>query len=148
MQDFEKGGSEYHAAVRPRRGGGCGRGLPREARSFYTMDDLECQIFIQIYREKITETIDLSSPSFLYACVTNIIYFNFSLIVDVYKCKKMCIYKHFNNMHTMNIINFKGGVQVNPPEPPLRTGLPTEGGTNCQPKQVHLGYIKSDLFRP
>ena len=28
--------------------------------SFYTMDDLECQIFIQIYREKITETIDLS----------------------------------------------------------------------------------------
>ena len=29
-----------------------------------TMDDLECQIFIQIYREKVTETIDLSSPSF------------------------------------------------------------------------------------
>ena len=26
-------------------------------------------------------------------------------------------------MHTMNIINFKGGVQVNPPEPPLHTGL-------------------------
>ena len=41
-QDFENGGSEYHVAVRPRRGGGCGRG------SFYTMDDLECQIFIQI----------------------------------------------------------------------------------------------------
>ena len=38
-------------------------------RSFYTMDDLECQIFIQIYREKITETIDLSSPSFLDASV-------------------------------------------------------------------------------
>ena len=52
-----------------RRGGGYGRGLPREARSFYTMDDLECQIFIQIYREKITETIDLSSPSFLDASV-------------------------------------------------------------------------------
>ena len=34
-----------------------------------TMDDLECQIFIQIYREKITETIDLSSPSFLDASV-------------------------------------------------------------------------------
>ena len=79
-------------AVRPRRGGGCGRG------SFYTMDDLECHIFIQIlYREKITETIDLSSPSFLDASVktfTNIIYINFSLIGDVYKCKKMCIYKH------------------------------------------------------
>ena len=26
-QDFEKGGSEYHVAVRPRRGGGCGRGM-------------------------------------------------------------------------------------------------------------------------
>ena len=26
-------------------------------------------------------------------------------------------------MHTMNIIYFKVGVQVNPPEPPLRTGL-------------------------
>ena len=60
-QDFEKGGSEYSEAVRPRRGGGCG--------SFYTMDDLECQIFIQIYREKITETIDLSSPSLLDASV-------------------------------------------------------------------------------
>ena len=24
-QDFEKGGSEYRVAVRPRRGGGCGR---------------------------------------------------------------------------------------------------------------------------
>ena len=24
-QDFEKGGSGYHVAVRPRRGGGCGR---------------------------------------------------------------------------------------------------------------------------
>ena len=24
-QDFEKGGSEYRAAVRPRRGGGCGK---------------------------------------------------------------------------------------------------------------------------
>ena len=55
-QDFEKGGSEYRVAVRPRRGGGCGRGmctLLREARSFYTMDDLEWQIFIQIYREKL-----------------------------------------------------------------------------------------------
>ena len=41
-QDFENGGSEYRVAIRPRRGGGCGRG------SFYTMDDLECQIFIQI----------------------------------------------------------------------------------------------------
>ena len=39
-----------------------------EARSFYTMD-LECQIFIQIYREKITETIDWSSSSFLDASV-------------------------------------------------------------------------------
>ena len=51
-QDFEKGGSEYRVAVRPRRGGGCWRGmcsLPRKAQSFYTMDDLECQIFIQIY---------------------------------------------------------------------------------------------------
>ena len=50
MQDFEKGGSEYRVAVRPRRGGGCGRGmcpLLREARSFYTMDDLEWQICIQ-----------------------------------------------------------------------------------------------------
>ena len=77
------------------------------------MDDLECQIFIQIYREKITETIDLSSPSFLDASVKNILQtlstINFSLIVDVYKCKKICIYKHFKNMHTMNIINFKGG---------------------------------------
>ena len=36
------------------------------ARSFYTMDDLECQIF---YSNKITETIDLSSPSFLDASV-------------------------------------------------------------------------------
>ena len=72
------------------------------------MDDLECQI----YREKITETLDLSSPSFLDASVkhfTNIVYINFSLIVDVFKCKKMCLYKHFNNMPTMNIINFKGG---------------------------------------
>ena len=86
------------------------------------MDDLECQIFIQIYREKITETIDLSSPSFLDASVKTFYNINFSLIVDVYKCKKMCIYKHFNNMYTMNIINLKG-VQVNPPEPPLRTGL-------------------------
>ena len=76
-QDFEKGGSEYRVvAIRPRRGGGCslashtllakGCGF---ARSFYTMDDLECQIFIQIYREKITETTDLSSPSFLDASV-------------------------------------------------------------------------------
>ena len=64
-QDFEKGGSEYRVvAVRPQRGGGCGF-----VRSFYTMDDLECQIFIQIYREKITETTDLSSPSFLDASV-------------------------------------------------------------------------------
>ena len=71
-QDFEKGGSEYCVAVRPRRGGGCGRGmcsLPRKVQSFYTMDDLECQIFIQIYREIITETIGLSSPSFLDASV-------------------------------------------------------------------------------
>ena len=78
-------------------------------RSFYTMDDLECQIFIQIYRQKITETLYLSSPSFLDASVKTFYNINFSLIVDVYKCKKMCIYKHFNNMHTMNIINFKGG---------------------------------------
>ena len=69
------------------------------------MDDLECQIFI----EKITETIDLSSPSFLDTSVKTLYYINFSLIVDVYKCKKMCIYNHFNNMHTTNIINFKGG---------------------------------------
>ena len=60
------------------------------------------------YSNKITETIDLSSPSFLDASVKTF-YKHFSLIVDVYKCKKMCIYKHFNNMHTMNIINFKGG---------------------------------------
>ena len=70
MQDFEKGGSEYRVAVRPRRGrvreGMCP--LTCEARCFYTMD-LECQIFIQIYREKITETINLSSPSFLDASV-------------------------------------------------------------------------------
>ena len=52
------------------------------------MDDLECQIFIQ---EKITETIDLSSPSFLDASVKTFYNINFSLIVDVYKCKKMCI---------------------------------------------------------
>ena len=50
-QDFEKGGSEYRVAVRPRRGGGCWRGMD--------------------------------------ASVKNIIYINFSLIVDVYKCKKM-----------------------------------------------------------
>ena len=65
--------------------------------------------FLFKYIEKITETIDLSSPSFLDASVKTFHYINFSLIVDVYKCKKMCIYKHFNNMHTMNIINFKGG---------------------------------------
>ena len=80
--------------------------LLREARNFYTMDDLECQILIQIYRAK---TIDLSSPSFLDASVKTFYNINFSLIVDVYKCKKMCIYKHFNNMHAMNIFNFKGG---------------------------------------
>ena len=72
------------------------------------------------YSNKITETIDLSSPSFLDASVKPFYkhylqYINFSLLVDVYKCKKMCIYKHFNNMHTMNIINFKGGSG----EPPL-----------------------------
>ena len=50
-------------------GGGGMCPLPREAQSFYTMDDLECQIFIQIYRQKITETIDLSSPSYLDASV-------------------------------------------------------------------------------
>ena len=44
-------------------------GEGKGAGSFYTMDDLECQKFIQIYREKITETIDLSSPSFLDASV-------------------------------------------------------------------------------
>ena len=91
------------------------------ARSFYTMND--DRMSIQIYREKITESIDLSSPSFFDASVKTF-YINFSLIVDVYKCqgiqvevlcfcmhlyKKMCIYKHFNNMHTMNIINLKGG---------------------------------------
>ena len=80
-QDFEKGGSEYHVAVRrPRRGGGCG--------SFYTMDDLECQIFIQIYREKVTETIDLSSPSFL-ENILQTLSINFSLIVDMYKCQSI-----------------------------------------------------------
>ena len=52
--------------------------------SFYTMDDLDCQNFIQIYREKITETIDLSSPSFLDASVKTFYkHINFSLIVDV-----------------------------------------------------------------
>ena len=69
-QDFEKGGSEYRVAIRPRRGrvweGMCP--LTCEVRCFYTMD-LECQIFIQIYREKITETINLSSPFFLDASV-------------------------------------------------------------------------------
>ena len=61
-----------------------GHGGDREgAGSFYTMDDLECQIFIQIYREKITETIDLSSPSFLDASVKTFYNINFSLIVDV-----------------------------------------------------------------
>ena len=44
-------------------------GEGKGAGSFYTMDDLECQNFIRIYREKITETIDLSSPSFLDASV-------------------------------------------------------------------------------
>ena len=44
-------------------------GEGKGAGSFYTMDDLECQNFIQIYREKITETIDLSSPSFWDASV-------------------------------------------------------------------------------
>ena len=61
-------------------------GEGKGAGSFYSMDDLECQNFIQIYREKITETIDLSSPSFLDASVktfTNIIYIKFSLVVDV-----------------------------------------------------------------
>ena len=61
------------------------------------------------YSNKIAETIDLSSPSFLDAFVKTFYNINFSLIVDVYKCKKMRIYKHFNNMHTMNMINFKGG---------------------------------------
>ena len=60
--------------------------LTCEARCFYTMD-LECQIFIRIYREKITETIDLSSPSFLDASVKTFYNINFSLIVDVYKCQ-------------------------------------------------------------
>ena len=60
-----------------------GHGEGEGAGSFYTMDDLECQIFIQIYREKITETIDLSSPSFLDASVKTFYNINFSLIVDV-----------------------------------------------------------------
>ena len=47
-QDFEKGGSGYHDTT---------RGRVRE--SFYTMDE----------DHKITETIDLSSPSFLDAFV-------------------------------------------------------------------------------
>ena len=54
-QDFEKGDSGYRVVVRPRRGGGCGRGMCSlwcEAQSFYTMDDLECQIFIQIKLQK------------------------------------------------------------------------------------------------
>ena len=46
-----------------------GHGEGKGAGSFYTMADLECQIFIQIYGEKNTETIDLSSPSFLDASV-------------------------------------------------------------------------------
>ena len=37
----------------------------------------------KIYREKITETIDLSSPSFLDASVKTFYNINFSLIVDV-----------------------------------------------------------------
>ena len=61
-----------------------GHGEGEGAGSFYTMDDLECQIFIQIYREKITETIDLSSPSFLDASVKTFYNINFSLIVDVF----------------------------------------------------------------
>ena len=44
-QDFEKGGSGYRM-VGHDEGEGAG------ARSFYTMDDLECQIFIQIKLQK------------------------------------------------------------------------------------------------
>ena len=54
------------------------------------------------YSNKITETIDLSSPSFLDASVKTF-YKHY-----LYKFQ-MCIYKQINNMHTMNIINFKGG---------------------------------------
>ena len=44
-QDFEKEGSGYHV-VGHDEGEGAG------VRSFYTMDDLECQIFIQIKLQK------------------------------------------------------------------------------------------------
>ena len=54
MQDFEKGGSGYRV-VGHDEGEGAG------ARSFYTMDDLECQIF--------NRNNNLSSPSFLDASV-------------------------------------------------------------------------------
>ena len=47
--------------------GGCAPSCAK--REAFTLDDLECQSFIQIYREKITETLDLSSPSFLDASV-------------------------------------------------------------------------------
>ena len=63
------------------------------------------------YSYKITETIDLSSPSFLDASVKTFYkhyLYQFQSHSDVYKCKKMCIYKHYNSMHIMNI-NFKGG---------------------------------------
>ena len=44
-QDFEKGGSEYRV-VGHDEGEGAG------ARSFYSMDDLECQICIRIKLQK------------------------------------------------------------------------------------------------
>ena len=71
-----------------------GHGEGEGAGSFYIMDDLECQIFIQIYREKITETIDLSSPSFLDASVKNFYNINFSLIVDVFLLAFTMLWAH------------------------------------------------------
>ena len=71
-----------------------GHGEGEGAGSFYTMDDLECQIFIQIYREKITETIDLSSPSFLDASVKKFYNINFSLIVDVFLLAFTMLWAH------------------------------------------------------
>ena len=47
-QDFEKGGSEYRLAVRLRRRGGCGIRA-----KLYTMNDLECQIFMSNFYSNI-----------------------------------------------------------------------------------------------
>ena len=66
-------------AVRTRRGEGCGKLLP--------MDDLECQNFIQIYREKITETIDFFPVVLGKKIITNS-YFHFFFNVYMSKCRQ------------------------------------------------------------